>query len=571
MPLYDAAARFFALPGISGAMSWTQHLTLWTGLAGALVAAVNHSHLSISMVHVIIGTKPVPWLDRLVALASLTVLYFLTRASIDLVIVQHDSPELIGGWFPVWLAQAAIPLAFLLLMIIALKRAFIPIGFRHNMLWLAGFITTIALLLWLDLHTVMIFLLIGLAIAGLPIYAVLAGLALLLFSAGQIPIAVVPAEMYQMVTQPVLPSIPLFILAGTVLAAGGAPQRLLRLINAWAGWLPGGNIITAIFVCALFTAVTGASGVTIMALGGLLLPLLVGKGSNDQFGTGLLTASGSVGLLFPPSLPVILYGVYAHVAIDELFIAAFVPGVLLIVLLVFYSLWRKDIRDTGRQVFRLKTALQATAGASADLLLPLIVIAGFFGGLLTIVETAAMTAFWAIILETVIYNKLDMRKGLPAAVTESAKMTGALLLILGIALGFVAYLVDAQIPLKAAAWVQTMIQSKWVFLLVLNLMLLLVGAFMDIFSAIVIVVPLIVPVGAAFGIHPVHLGIIFLANLELGYLTPPIGINLFLSSLRFQKPLVAVWRTVIPFLIIFVIWVLLITYIPVVSLGIGGK
>ena len=571
MPLFDALARVFDLPGSGGSMNWTQHLTLWIGLAGAVVAANSGGHLSISLIHTVKASRSLDWLDRLVALSGIAVLIFLTYASIDLVLIQSESPEAISGWFPVWLAQAAMPAGFILMIVPGLKRVYTAGGFWLNTIWLLIFAVSSLLLIWLDYTIILVVILILLAAGGLPIYAVIAGLALLLFSTEQIPLAIVPAEMYQMVTQPVLPSIPLFILAGTILAAGGAPQRLLRLINAWTGWMRGGNIITAVVACALFTAITGASGVTIMAMGGLLLPLLVINKKRQQFGIGLLTASGSVGLLFPPSLPVILYGVYAQVAIDELFLAALVPGIILVMLLVTYSIWRSGRENAVHQAFNLKDAVDATTGSLADMLLPVIVIGGFFGGLLTIVETAAMTALWAIILETVIFKKPDTAKNLKNALNESAKMTGALLLILGIALSFVAYLVDARIPLQAAAWVQTVIQSKWVFLLVVNLMLLLVGALMDIFSAIVIFVPLLVPVGLAFDVDPIHLGIIFLANLELGYLTPPIGINLFLASLRFKKPLFDIWKTVIPFLIIFAVWVLLITYVPDIIPGIVAK
>jgi tripartite ATP-independent transporter DctM subunit len=333
-------------------------------------------------------------------------------------------------------------------------------------------------------------------------------------------------------------------------------------------WLPGGLVVASVVGCAFFTAITGASGVTILALGGILLPVLVAGKYREKFATGLLTASGSVGLLFPPSLPVILYGVYAHVAIDRLFFAALIPGVILVIMLIFVSpLLSGRLAGGERMPFNLREAGKATYAALGDLILPDIIIGGFFGGILTIVETAAMAALWAILLETVIYRKIDFKRGLLSTMVDSAGLIGALLIVLGMALGLVSYLVDARIPQQAAEWVTTIIESKWIFLLILNAMLLIVGALMDIFSAIVIIVPLLVPVGAAFGVDPVHLGIIFLANLELGYLTPPIGMNLFLSSLRFKKPLYLIWKTVIPFLIIFIIWVLLLTYVPAISIG----
>jgi tripartite ATP-independent transporter DctM subunit len=412
--------------------------------------------------------------------------------------------------------------------------------------------------------------LIILALLGMPLYAVLGGVGLLLFYGMEIPVAAVPAETYRIVTQPVLPSIPLFALAGSVLAAGGAPQRLVRLVQSWVGWLPGGAVVSTVIGCAIFTAITGASGVTIIALGGLLLPVIIAANAERRFGIGLLTASGSVGLLFPPSLPVILYGIYGHVAIDRLFFAGLVPGAILIIMLITYSVYRSRGQKNTRPAFNLSEAMKSTWSAKGDLILPLLIFIGLFGGILTVVETAALTALWAIFLELVIHKELDLRKRLPAAMMESAVLIGALLSVLGLALGLVSYLVDEQIPLKAAEWVVSTIESKFVFLLALNVLLLVVGMLMDIFSAIVIVVPLIAPIGLAFGVDPAHLGIIFLANLELGYLTPPVGMNLFFSSLRFERPLLEIWGTVVPFLIIFIVWVLLITYVPALTLDVAN-
>jgi len=572
IPLIEAIGRRSFGTGIPGATGWVQHLTLWVGLLGAVLATIRGNHLSISVTQFIKSENMSSLFHRIIEISSITILLILVWASAELVYFEYESPVKIGGWFPVWIAQASMPITFAVMTIITTKRFILNFTFKsNNSLWLIQVVLILSLFLWFDFTTGLLIVLILLSIIGMPIYITLAGIALLLFNMEQLPFAGLPAETYQMVTQPVLPSIPLFALAGTILAAGGAPKRLMRLVNAWMAWMPGGVAISSIIGCAFFTAITGASGVTILALGGILLPVLIAGKYSEKFSTGLLTASGSVGLLFPPSLPVILYGVYGHVAIDKLFIGAFIPGLLLVTLLISATLiWGGRSKESQRP-FNMQEALKATSAAGGDLLLPIIVIAGFFGGILTIVETAALTALWAIVLETLIYRKIDIKKKLPNSMVESAGLIGALLIVLGMALGLVSYLVDAQIPYKAADWVTSIIESKWVFLLVLNAMLLLVGALMDIFSAIVIVVPLLVPVGAAFGVDPVHLGIIFLANLELGYLTPPIGMNLFLSSLRFKKPLLEIWRMAIPFLIIFIIWVLLITYIPLVSLGIGSE
>ena len=285
---------------------------------------------------------------------------------------------------------------------------------------------------------------------------------------------------------------------------------------------------------------------------------------------GLLTASGSVGLLFPPSLPVILYGVYGHVPIDKMFMGALLPGILLILFMAVFSIYQDHAGLISRQTFDLREALRATYAAKGDLLLPALVIFGLFSGIFTLVETAAFVAVWAVLLETIIHRQIPIRTELPKTLVESCNLTGALLIVMGVASGLVSYLVDEQIPLHAIDLVQSAIHSKWVFLIILNLVLLLVGALMDIYTAIVVVVPLIVPLGVAYGIDPVQLGIIFLANLELGYLTPPVGMNLFFSSLRFKKPLLGVWKTVTPFLLVFAIWVLLITYVPLLTVDVAA-
>jgi tripartite ATP-independent transporter DctM subunit len=571
IPLIEAFGRRFIGTGIPGASGWVQHLTLWVGLLGAILATIKGNHLSISVTQLINSKETSSLLQRINEICSIAILLILVWASIELVYFQYDSPENIGGWFPVWLAQATMPVTFVFMTIITFRKFIVILTLSgKNLLWLILVTVTLTLFIWLDFTTGLLIALIVLSLTGMPIYIILAGIALLLFNLEDLPFAALPAATYDMVTQPVLPSIPLFALAGTILAAGGAPKRLMRLVNAWMAWMPGGVAISSIISCAFFTAITGASGVTILALGGILLPVLIAGKYSEKFSTGLLTASGSVGLLFPPSLPVILYGVYAHVAIDKLFLAAFIPGLILITMLISGTLIWGGSSKESRSPFNMQEALKSTSAAMGDLLLPVIVIAGFFGGIITIVETAALTALWAIILETFIYRKIDLKKDLPTSMVESAGLIGALLIVLGMALGLVSYLVDAQIPYKAADWVTSIIETKWIFLLVLNAMLLLVGALMDIFSAIVIVVPLLVPVGMAFGIDPVHLGVIFLANLELGYLTPPIGMNLFLSSLRFNKPLLAIWKTVFPFLIIFVLWVLMITYVPWLSVRIGS-
>lgn len=574
IPLLETIGRRTTGIGITGAAAWSQHLTLWIGLIGALWATFSNKHIAIATKMIFNLKRGGTMLGRLTDIITAAILFLLALSSAQLVYYQAESPEVIGGWFPVWLAQSAMPAMFLLMGAVTIIRsnqgcksklltALVAIGISVGFVFIPESMRAF-------LITPMVITLLLFAFAGMPLFAVLGGVSLVLLHSASIPLAALSAETYRTFTHPVLPSIPLFALAGSILAAGGAPQRLVRVVKAWTSWLPGGIAISTVCVSALFTAVTGASGVTILALGGMLLPVLIASQYRQRFSMGLLTASGSVGLLFPPSLPVILYGVYGHVPIDKMFMGALLPGILLILLLAGFSIYQHHVGVKSRESFDLKEALQATWAAKGDLLLPALVVFGLFSGIFTLVETAAFVAIWAVLLETIIHKKIRIRTELPKTLVESCNLTGALLIVMGVAAGLVSYLVDEQIPLKAIDLVQSAIHSKWIFLIILNLVLLLIGALMDIYTAIVVVVPLIVPLGVAYGIDPIQLGIIFLANLELGYLTPPVGMNLFFSSLRFKKPLLGVWKTVTPFLLVFAIWVLLITYVPLITVDVAG-
>ena len=349
------------------------------------------------------------------------------------------------------------------------------------------------------------------------------------------PGASVAVEIYRMTSAPTLLAIPLFTFAGHVMAESQSPQRLLRLAQSSVGQFPGGVAVAALVICAFFTAFTGASGVTIIALGGLLYPILRKQNYSERFSLGLITTSGSLGLLFPPSLPIILYGLVAKVDIDQLFIAGIVPGILLIIILGCWSIRNAPARSTA-SAFHVGELFLALRGCSWELLLPLGVLGGIYGGLTTPSEAAALTAAYVILMECVIYRDLHWRKDLPKIIRESMSLVGAILLILGCALGVTSYLVDAEIPMKILQWMREFITNKYVFLAFLNLFLLIVGSLMDIFSAIVVVVPLIVPIATEFGIDPVHLAIIFLTNLEIGYITPPVGINLFILQFSLSAP-----------------------------------
>ncbi|HLP59302.1 MAG TPA: TRAP transporter large permease subunit, partial [Candidatus Deferrimicrobium sp.] len=343
-------------------------------------------------------------------------------------------------------------------------------------------------------------------------------------------------------------------------------ERLVQFFKAFFGWFPGGLAIMAVLVCSFFTTFTGASGVTILALGALLSYALI-KGKYDKkFTTGLLTASGSIGLLFPPSLPIIIYGVIAQLNIKEMFLGGILPGFVMILSMLIFSVIYASKHKIKREPFKVKEALAALKNAIWEILLPVVIVLVYFGGLTTLVESAAVAVLYALFVEVFIHRDLKI-KDLPNVVAKGIPIIGGVLVILSLANGLSYFIIDAEIPMQLTAWVQANISSKYVFLLLLNIALLITGCFLDIFSAIMVVVPLIIPLGELFGIHPVHLGIIFLANLELGYLTPPVGLNLYLAAYRFNEPLGKIYRDVFPFLIIQLVSVLLITYIPFLSTG----
>ncbi len=418
--------------------------------------------------------------------------------------------------------------------------------------------------------------LLALAALGVPLFVILAAGGLVSVWSADLDPAVLLIEMMRLASSPNLMAIPLFTLAGVVLSKGGAPDRLIKLLIAAFGWMPGGLAVVALTACAFFTALSGASGVTILALGGLLYPMLLREGYSQRFSLGLLTSSGSLGLLFPPSLVVLLYGIVAGVNIEQMFVAGVVPGLLLLLLLAAYSIYKGKKLDIRRQAFSWTGLVRALRVGIWDLLLPAGIIGGLLSGLFTVVEAATCTAAYALLLEGVIHRELyvthkrehaaENTSPLLAIFKESCILSGSLLIILCVAMGLTNSLIDAQVPMKLMALLQGDVHSKLQFLLLLNIFLLAVGCVMDIFSATVVVVPLILPLARHFGVDPIHLGIVFLANLEIGYLTPPVGINLFLASQRFNASMLSLFRASLPFLLIMLIWLAIITYVPELSL-----
>lgn len=408
--------------------------------------------------------------------------------------------------------------------------------------------------------------LIFLALFGTPLFVVLGAIALLSFFSQGIDSSAVIVEMYRIANAPTLLAIPLFTLAGYLLAESKTPKRLVNLANALFGWMPGGLAIVSLVTCAFFTAFTGASGVTIVALGGLLYPILRKANYPEKFSLGLLTSSGSLGLLFPPSLPIILYGFIAQISIDQLFLAGIIPGIVLIILLSLFSIRKGVTSDVPRTEFSWKNLFCALKETVWEIPLPFIIVGGIYSGTFTATEAAAITAFYVLVIEVFIYRDLKLFKDVPRIMKESMLLVGGILVILGSAMGLTNYLIDAQIPMKILDFMRTFVTSKVLFLIMLNIFLLIVGCLMDIFSATIVVVPLIVPIAKEFGIDPIHLGIIFLTNLEIGYSTPPVGLNLFISSFRFEKPVVKLYSAALPFLFILIIALLIITYVPQLSL-----
>jgi tripartite ATP-independent transporter DctM subunit len=405
-----------------------------------------------------------------------------------------------------------------------------------------------------------------LALLGMPLFVALAGGSLLAtWNAGLDP-ALLAVELNRLASSPYLAAIPLFTFSGVVLAAGGAPQRMIQLFNAVVGWLPGGIAAVTLTSCAFFTAFSGASGVTILALGGLMMPMLLHAGYRERFNLGLLTTSGSLGLLFPPSLAILLYGIVAGVSIDHMFLAGIVPGLLLMLILGMYCLYACKNAAAQRQPFSLRTLVTAVRAGFWDLLLPALVLFGIFGGFVTISEASACTAAYVLLLEFGIHRTLSLPRHLPELLRDTAILVGSILVILSVAMGLTNLLIDAQIPMQLLEWMETHIDSRLQFLILLNVFLLIVGCMMDIFSATVVVVPLILPIARNYGIDPIHLGIIFLANLEIGYSTPPVGINLFIASQRFRRPVLLLFNSALPFLVLMVLWLIIITYVPVFTL-----
>lgn len=575
LPLIEIAGRKLIHRGITGAAAFEQHFVLIVGLLGGMYAARDRRLLALSTLTNFFKGRWQSFARVFSSAFAAGITIFLCLAAVQLVQSEKSGGALLAYGIPRWTVQLIMPLGF---GVIALRLIWHAGDRWRGRLAAAGIV---AVMVWIGLHPPIaptklvvpgLILLVAAVILGAPIFVMLGGAALIFFWGEDTPIASISLTHYSMVTNATLPTVPLFTLAGYFLAEGGASKRLIRVFQSLLGQFRGGPAIVTVLGCAFFTSFTGASGVTILALGGLLLPMLLAAGYSERATLGLLTGSGGLGLLFPPSLPLILYAIVASsnskgggVTIEKMFLGGLGPGVLLVIMAVWLGMRLGPKQRATRQSFNAKEAGQAIWAAKWELLLPVVALVALFGGFATPVEAAAVTAFYAFAVETFLMRDFKGPREIGRVMAECGLLVGGVLLILGVALGFTNYLIDAQIPIRTVEWVTTAVKSKYAFLLALNVCLLLVGCFMDMYSAIVVVVPIIVPLGIAYGIDPIHLGIIFLANLELGLLTPTAGINIFLSSYRFGKPVLQVSRAVIPMQCILIIGLLLITYIPALT------
>lgn len=570
LPFIETFTRLFNLPNIPASQVLVQHLTLWIAFLGAIIATRGNNLLALTRSSLFSDQESFDIGKKIAMLTTFLVLISLAYGSYELLKIEIIDSIDIAPMIPRWLAQIIMPSGFLIMAIIIFMKSFIKLEHKifafsililfSNNFFIETFIEP------LPVRLLGILFIIFSIIKGAPIFIGLGGIAVLFFWYDFTPIAAIPAEAYRIVVSPTLPTIPLFTFAGYLLAESNTSERLVKVFRTVFGWIPGGTPVVIVFLCGFFSALTGGSGVTILALGGLLVPLLIKEGYSKSFSIGLITVSGAIGLLFPPSLPVIIYGVTAGISIKKIFIAGLIPGFTLIILVSIWAIIQGKNQNVIRNSFSLKKSLMICWETKWELIIPIMILFGIFGGYSTLVETASIIVIYIILIEIFILKDLNF-EDIPKIIKECSSLIGGVLIILGVAMGLTSYLIDAQIPLILLEKAKILIKSKFVFLLLLNIFLLLIGCLMDIFSAIIVIVPLIAPLGVHFGIDPIHLAIIIIANLELGFLTPPVGMNLFLAAYRFNEDMPTIYKATLPFFIVKFFVVILITYLPFLTLS----
>ena len=573
LPVLEVVARFFGTTAITSSRMVVQHLTLWVGFFGAVLASSRGKLLSLSSSNLFEPESSFSIKHFIAKSTSLIILISLFWGSLQLVTVEYQYPVNISPLISRWFAQSIMPISLMLMSVILFFKSYSSLKNRFTLLIsILLFLSIVSIpqvressvTLWFSFFSIIFSL-----FYGLPIFLGLGGIAALLFWFDWTPLSAISAETYRIVVSPTLPTIPLFTIAGFLLAESKSSIRLLSLFQSLFGWIPGGTPIVLVIICGFFTAITGGSGVTILALGGLLMPMLIKDGFSKDFSLGLITVSGSIGLLFPPSLPLIIYGVTAGVSIKSIFLGGIIPGLLILVIVASWAIFSSKRQSVAVYDFKINNIKSALIESKWEIAIPFIIMFGIFGGYMTLVETAAISALYVLFITVVIYGDISFSK-VGNILIDCCALIGGVLIILGVAMGLTSYIIDAEVPMTLLGWVKTNISSKYIFLILLNVFLLIVGCMMDIFSATIIVVPLIKPIAAYFGIDPIHLAIIFIANLELGYLTPPVGMNLFLSAYRFDESMKSVYTSTMPFYFVMLFCVILITYFPILSTWLVG-
>jgi len=581
LPLAAALARgtgWFTLDGTAGHL---KHLVLWLAFLGGLLATREDRQLRLSTAEFIPAGRLRALVTVLTSGFSAAVCVVLAWAAWQVVQANREGGGMLAFGLPAWISELVMPVA---LVCIALRFAWrAGPGWPHRIAGLALAASGLLLDKVPDFVAEWIWPLMGLvgvcAALGAPVFVAMAGAGMLLYFSDGTPVSAVSAEVYRLVASPTIPAIPLLTACGYLMAETRAAERLVRFFRALFGWMPGGIAVLVAAVCAMFTTFTGGSGVTIIALGGLMYGILREDGYPEGFSQGLVTASGSLGLLFPPSLPVIVYSVVVSAnpelsaPADDLYLAGLVPGVLMLAAVALYGVIAggRAHRDVARKRprFSVRELLASAWGAKWELSVPLVVLVFFLSGLASLVEAAAGAAAYALLVEVVITRDIHPIRDLPGILVKTGVLVGAVLILLAAAMGLSSYvLVEAEVPDKLLEWVQLHIEQPWIFLLALNGLLIVVGCLLEIYSAIVILPPILAPIALHYGVDPVHLGIIFLANLELGFITPPVGLNLFLAASRFNIPMVRLFRPVVPYILIMATSVLVVTYLPALTTGV---